>query len=207
MNAHLNQNLVEAARGKNLTGCIHLCSWMKRSTVVNVMMVLEQCSAIARFERPGRFIGAPRRFPRSPMRKYRSSSCGPDLHRTTLFLGASMGVLYPEMISIHVGRYGFLEEGLTAFPLRHLRPGMTVLDIEGRFGYFSRLAEFLTRAAGRIPHQRWWQCPYLRANAEHSSGPEKKCRRVSRNYTESSCRSGSPRDTGVDRLWNRLCSN
>lgn len=116
----------------------------------NVTMAFEKCSAIARRGRLGRLIGAPIRFPRSLVRKYHSSSCGPNLHRTHLFWGASMEVLYPELISVHVDRYGFFEEGLTAFALRHLRPGMTVLDIGGHFGYFSRLAEFLTSDGGSV---------------------------------------------------------
>ena len=61
-----------------------------------------------------------------------------------------MEVVYPEMVSVHIDRYGFFEEGLTAFALEKLKPGMTVCDIGGHFGYFSRLAEFLTRESGCV---------------------------------------------------------
>lgn len=61
-----------------------------------------------------------------------------------------MEILYPEMVSVHVDRYGFFEEGLTAYALENLKPGMTVCDIGGHFGYFSRLAEFLVRGGGHV---------------------------------------------------------
>ena len=109
-----------------------------------------RCSSIARRGRIGRLIGAPVRFPRSLIRKYHSNTAGPSSHRTHLFWGESMEVLYPEMVSVHVDRYGFFEEGLTAFALQYLQPGMTVCDIGGHFGYFSRLAEFLVRDSGSV---------------------------------------------------------
>ncbi len=61
-----------------------------------------------------------------------------------------MDVVYPEIVSVYIDRYGFFEEGLTAFALQKLKPGMTVCDIGGHFGYFSRLAEFLTRGSGDV---------------------------------------------------------
>ena len=72
------------------------------------------------------------------------------VHSTPLFWGESMDVVYPEMVSVYIDRYGFFEEGLTAFALQRLKPGMTVCDIGGHFGYFSRLAEFLTRESGCV---------------------------------------------------------
>ncbi len=116
----------------------------------DIHSAFRRCSTIARKGRLGRLLGAPVRFPRSLLRRRQSDIHGPQSHNTDLFWGESMEVLYPEMVSVHVDRYGFFEEGLTAYVLENLKPGMTVCDIGGHYGYFSRLAEFLVRGGGSV---------------------------------------------------------
>lgn len=102
----------------------------------------------ARGGRIKRMVRSPIRFPRSLLRQ--RVGTGPHAYHADLFWGESMQVMYPEIVSVFIDRYGFFEEDLTTFALKYLKPGMTVFDIGGHFGYFSRLAEFMTRGGGSV---------------------------------------------------------
>jgi len=66
------------------------------------------------------------------------------------FWDDSMFVCLPEPVSTFLYRYGYFEEGLTAFFIAVLREGDCFMDVGSHFGYFSMLARHLIGASGRI---------------------------------------------------------
>lgn len=70
--------------------------------------------------------------------------------RTAMFWGRRMRVWYPDIVSMHLFRDGFYEEGLTTFFTMQIGQGMTVFDIGAHFGYFTMLAADLVGEQGRV---------------------------------------------------------
>lgn len=70
--------------------------------------------------------------------------------RAKTFWGHEMNLVFPEVVSMTIARYGFFEEGLTCGFIRYLKSGMTVIDIGAHFGYFSLLASALVGDEGEI---------------------------------------------------------
>jgi len=66
------------------------------------------------------------------------------------FWGEDMLVVTPEVVSLHIYRYGFFEEGLTRMVLEYLKPGMTFFDIGAHFGYFTLLSSILVGNEGQV---------------------------------------------------------
>lgn len=69
--------------------------------------------------------------------------------RARLFWGEEMTVVYPEISSLAISRYGFYEEGLTKMVLASLKPGMTFIDVGAYVGYFTLLAAWLVGSKGQ----------------------------------------------------------
>lgn len=61
-----------------------------------------------------------------------------------------MIVVYPEPVSASIFRHGFVEEGLTAFVLDQLKPGMVLFDVGAHFGYFTLLGSVLVGTEGAV---------------------------------------------------------
>src|SRR5689334_21036866 len=57
--------------------------------------------------------------------------------RAKLFWGDTMEVVFPDVVSIALYQYGFLETGLTRTVIEHVKPGMTFFDVGAHFGYFT----------------------------------------------------------------------
>lgn len=66
------------------------------------------------------------------------------------FWGEDMTLLIPEVVSLHIYCYGFLEEDLTRMALECLRPGMTFFDVGAHFGYFTLLSSLLVGDSGQV---------------------------------------------------------
>ena len=66
------------------------------------------------------------------------------------FWGGKMVVVLPEMMSMAIYRYGFLEYDLSRAFVDYLKPGMKFFDVGADFGYFSCLASHLVGAAGQV---------------------------------------------------------
>jgi hypothetical protein len=66
-----------------------------------------------------------------------------------LFYGPSMQVLAGEATSAGLLAFGYVELALTSFMLRHVKPGMTVVDIGAHFGYETLLASQLSGRAAK----------------------------------------------------------
>ena len=78
-------------------------------------------------------------------------SLGRSLSRKVqLVWGEEMTVVYPEIASLGIARYGFFGEGLTRMLLSKLKPGMTFLDIGAQLGYFTLLAAWLVGESGHV---------------------------------------------------------
>lgn len=72
--------------------------------------------------------------------------------KAPVFWGDEMVLVFPEGISGQLFQYGYLnhEEGLTAFMLRYLKPGMVFFDIGAHFGYYTLLGAELVGYNGQV---------------------------------------------------------
>ncbi len=70
--------------------------------------------------------------------------------KTKTFWDENMLVVIPEIVSLHIYRYGFFEKCLTRIVLEYLKPGMTFLDIGAHFGYFSLLCSTIVGNDGQV---------------------------------------------------------
>ena len=70
--------------------------------------------------------------------------------KARLVWGDEMTVVYPEIASLGISRYGFFAEGLTRLLLAHLKPGMAFLDVGAQLGYFTMLAAWLVGESGQV---------------------------------------------------------
>lgn len=67
-----------------------------------------------------------------------------------LFWGERMNVVFPEIVSCFLYRYGFFEPDLTRIVIQSVNPGDTVFDIGAHFGYYSLLASHLVGPQGQV---------------------------------------------------------
>jgi FkbM family methyltransferase len=70
--------------------------------------------------------------------------------RARTFWGQELTVVFPDLISRSVMRFGVVEPELSSFMLRHLRPGMVVYDVGAHIGYFSLLAAACVGRSGAV---------------------------------------------------------
>ncbi len=83
--------------------------------------------------------------------KYRARWTGkPQNQETMLFWGQPMSIIYPELVSARLGRFGYFEKDMTSMFIDVLRPGMTVYDVGSHFGYFSLLASEIVGERGHV---------------------------------------------------------
>jgi FkbM family methyltransferase len=68
----------------------------------------------------------------------------------TLFFGACMTVVLPEVISEALYTYGVFDEPVTWMAMQAVRPGDVVYDVGAHFGYFSLLFAHLAAPNGRV---------------------------------------------------------
>ena len=66
------------------------------------------------------------------------------------FWGEDMTVVYPDVVSVALRRYGFFEQALTRLMLGTLKPGMTFIDVGAQFGYFTLLARHILGKEGQV---------------------------------------------------------
>jgi FkbM family methyltransferase len=66
------------------------------------------------------------------------------------FWGEKKLVVFPEVNSLRIYRYGFIEEDLTKMVIEYVRNGMTFFDIGAHFGYFTLLGAHLVGREGKI---------------------------------------------------------
>ncbi|MFX0141666.1 MAG: FkbM family methyltransferase [Candidatus Hodarchaeota archaeon] len=74
----------------------------------------------------------------------------PIIIKVKLFWNEKMLIVFPELVSFHIFRYGFFEEDLTRMVLEYLKPGMTFFDIGAHFGYFTLLGSFIVGKNGQV---------------------------------------------------------
>lgn len=67
-----------------------------------------------------------------------------------LFWGERMNVVFPEIVSCFLFRYGFFEPDLTRIVIDSVDPGDVVFDIGTHFGYYSLLASHLVGPHGQV---------------------------------------------------------
>jgi FkbM family methyltransferase len=70
--------------------------------------------------------------------------------KARLFNGDSMAVVFPELVSVALRRYGFYEEGLTKMLLENLKPGMTFIDVGAQYGYYTILCSWIVGKGGQV---------------------------------------------------------
>jgi FkbM family methyltransferase len=67
-----------------------------------------------------------------------------------LFWGERMKVVFPEIVSCFLYRYGFFESDLSRIVIHSVNPGDVVFDIGTHFGYYSLLASHLVGPQGQV---------------------------------------------------------
>lgn len=67
-----------------------------------------------------------------------------------LFWGERMNVVFPEIVSCFLYRYGFFEPDLTRVVIHSVNPGDVVFDIGTHFGYYSLLTSHLVGPQGQV---------------------------------------------------------
>jgi FkbM family methyltransferase len=100
-----------------------------------------------KWSRARKLVAHPYRFIES---EYSVRSRSVLARRASTFWGGSMNVYLPEPVSTFLYRYGYFEEGLSAFFLAVLQPGNRFLDIGSHYGYFSLLARHLVGPEGGV---------------------------------------------------------
>ncbi|HXT71670.1 MAG TPA: FkbM family methyltransferase [Vicinamibacterales bacterium] len=70
--------------------------------------------------------------------------------KADLFWGGTMNVVFPELMSNSLFRYGFCEEDMTVMLLTVLKGGMTFIDIGAHFGYATLLGAALVGDKGQV---------------------------------------------------------
>lgn len=70
--------------------------------------------------------------------------------KANLFWGEKMWVVIPEIISLHLYHFGYIELGLTLMILKYLKSGMTFFDIGAHFGYYTMLASKIVGNKGQV---------------------------------------------------------
>jgi len=70
--------------------------------------------------------------------------------KARLFWGEDMNVVFPEIVSCFLYRYGFFEPDLTKIILKHLNHGDTFFDVGTHFGYYSMLASKIVGNEGHV---------------------------------------------------------
>jgi FkbM family methyltransferase len=117
-------------------------------------------SSLKRFEagvklhqasRSKKLLSAPVRMGRSILlRKLCAWRSKPITVSAKTFWGDQMELIYPDGVSVGIYQCGFFEAGLTAIFLERVKPGMTVFDVGGHFGYFTLLASHLVGPSGQV---------------------------------------------------------
>lgn len=119
--------------------------------IESLQTLLDRCVATARKERCSRLMENPRRLLLSKALEVglRLKGRGHAVEGET-FWGDKMRLVFPEVVSLAIYRYGFFDEATTRFFLHHVKPGMTVFDVGAHFGYFTLLASRLVGQAGAV---------------------------------------------------------
>lgn len=95
----------------------------------------------------GKLLGAPERMIVSEFSK-RSGIV--NTRKISTFWGGAMNITLPEPVSLFLYRYGYFEEGLTAFFIRALKKGDCFMDVGSHYGYFSLLALEMVGSEGQV---------------------------------------------------------
>lgn len=66
------------------------------------------------------------------------------------FWGDDMNVVFPELVSCFLYRYGYFEADLSKIVMMHVKPGQTFFDVGTHFGYYSMLASRLVGQRGQV---------------------------------------------------------
>ena len=66
------------------------------------------------------------------------------------FWGDEINVVFPEIVSMRLYRYGYFEENLTKVFMTHLKTGMVFFDVGAHFGYYSLLGSMLVGNKGKV---------------------------------------------------------
>jgi FkbM family methyltransferase len=70
--------------------------------------------------------------------------------RATTFWGEEMNVVFPEIVSCFLYRYGYFEADLSTIIMMYVKPGQTFFDVGTHFGYYSMLASKLVGPNGQV---------------------------------------------------------
>lgn len=98
-----------------------------------------------------RILKSPIRLPLSKIAEKLCIYTGNTLSlKARTFWDEPMNVVFPEIVSCFLYRYGYFEPDLTRLVMRYVKPGNTFLDIGTHFGYYSLLAAKLVGEKGQV---------------------------------------------------------
>ncbi len=112
---------------------------------------LDQKTALLKSSKINRFLQHPLHMTYSKGIEYFSNVFKKNVKRkATTFWGDDIEVVFPEMVSMSIYKYGLVEEELTRIVLSMLKPGMIFFDIGAHFGYYSSLAAKIVGETGHV---------------------------------------------------------
>lgn len=124
---------------------------MSTTDIEQLITSLELCVEKNKGTPIERVLRSPLRLPWS---KLMEKSCQMS-HKTmtlkaTTFWGDEMNVVFPELVSCFLYRYGYFEADLSKIVMTYVKPGHTFFDIGTHFGYYSMLASELVGKDGQV---------------------------------------------------------
>jgi FkbM family methyltransferase len=116
-----------------------------------LLELMEKSISLSKRKRIERFAKAPKKILFSRVIKAMSVWSKRSIRiQAKTFWGENMLVVFPEVNSLRIYRYGFIEEALTKMAIKYVRSGMTFFDIGAHFGYFTLLSSHLIGREGKV---------------------------------------------------------
>jgi FkbM family methyltransferase len=116
-----------------------------------LLELMEKSISLSKRKRIERFAKAPKKILFSRVIKAMSVWSKRSIRiQAKTFWGEKMLVVFPEVNSLRIYRYGFIEEALTKMAIEYVRNGMTFFDIGAHFGYFTLLGSHLVGREGKV---------------------------------------------------------
>lgn len=113
--------------------------------------LLEIASSRVRGTRLQRFLRQPIRLVVATLALFLSNHLRTGIRcKAKMFWGGTMIVVFPELMSNEIFRYGYCEPDMTVMLMKVLKPGMVFFDIGAHFGYATMLATALVEERGSI---------------------------------------------------------
>lgn len=124
---------------------------MSEAQINQMEKALDACIERNRGNAFERILRSPIRLPLSKLAEKACIYTGNTMNlKAQTFWGERMSVVFPEIVSCFLYRYGYFEPDLTKLVMSYVKPGHTFLDVGTHFGYYSLLAAKLVGERGQV---------------------------------------------------------